>query len=411
MFSKRRNYLLILFFYTIAFSIFMPDRQHFLEKLRLLLSEQTYLVHDFIEVAGLSVTFFNVAIHIFIVYLLLLRYGTREVNGLELAAVGTFIGHSFFGTHFLNVLPIILGGVAYARICKVNVSTTQPFILFATGTAPIVSYLALGSGHIFDNFLNSVFWGFLLGFLTIPLANHFYSFHKGFSLYNFGFTTGLISMISLLFLEYFGITYPPQKIVLSDFSIFPILYYLGIILLIFIYLLKVQPRFSSAGYKNLINEYKQGSNDFVELVGLNNTLYNLLINGIIYFFIVLIFSGKVTGPTLGGLLNLLDFSAYGKHFYNCYPISIGIIIGALLSKVSFNELQFQLSLLFGCGLAPIASRFGWGFGVIAGLLHFNLVLVTFILHKGLSLYNNGFSTVLVAAVLYPILEIFEEIFL
>ncbi|WP_153050468.1 DUF1576 domain-containing protein, partial [Streptococcus suis] len=79
--------------------------------------------------------------------------------------------------------------------------------------------------------------GFLIGFITLPLGEHFYSFHKGFSLYNFGFTTGIISMMALLLLEYLDFSTPPKKIVISDFSIFPILYFIGILVLILIYLI------------------------------------------------------------------------------------------------------------------------------------------------------------------------------
>ncbi|HFR3628944.1 TPA: DUF1576 domain-containing protein, partial [Streptococcus suis] len=130
----------------------------------------------------------------------------------------------------------------------------------------------------------------------------------------------------------------------------------------------------------------------------------------IYLLILILVSGHLSGPILGGLINLLGFSAFGKNIKNCYPISIGIFIGAFLSQIQLSDLQFQLALLFSCGLAPISSKYGKKYGIIAGLIHLNMVIITFWLHKGLSLYNNGFSTVIVAAVLFPIIEVFEDIF-
>lgn len=410
MFTSKRYYIIFLFLYTLLFTFVMPDSKYFISNLSLLLGEQTYLIHDFLEIAGLSVTFFNVAMHFLIVYILLQRYGKPEVTGLEFAALGTFIGHSFFGTHFLNVLPIILGGIVYLSVSKEKEKSSQPVILFATGTAPLVSYLALGSGHTLDNFIVSGILGFLLGFLTLPLAEHFHDFHKGFSLYNFGFTTGVISMIALLLLEYFGVAHPPIKIVLSDYSIYPIVYFLGILLFILIFLLIHKNKVSRRAFKELLNSKGRAPNDYVQRFGIMPTLVNILVNGISYFLILMIVSGQLSGPVLGGLINLLGFSAFGKHIGNCYPITIGIFAGAILSKVPMSDLQFQLALLFSCGLAPISSHYGKKYGIIAGLIHFNTVLVTFWLHKGLSLYNNGFSTVIVAAVLFPIIEVFEDIF-
>lgn len=103
MFTDKRYYIVFLFIYTLIFSMLMPDSRYFFDNISLLLGEQTYLIHDFLETAGLSVTFFNVAMHFLIVYFLLKVYGKTNVTGLEFAALGTFIGHAFFGTHYLNV--------------------------------------------------------------------------------------------------------------------------------------------------------------------------------------------------------------------------------------------------------------------------------------------------------------------
>ncbi|HEP1820982.1 TPA: DUF1576 domain-containing protein [Streptococcus suis] len=410
MFTDKRYYIVFLFIYTLIFSMLMPDSRYFFDNISLLLGEQTYLIHDFLETAGLSVTFFNVAMHFLIVYFLLKVYGKTNVTGLEFAALGTFIGHAFFGTHYLNVLPIIFGGLVYVSISRDREKSSQPVILFATGTAPLVSYLALGTGHTLDNFIISSLLGFVLGFLSLPLAEHFHDFHKGFSLYNFGFTTGIISMIALLILEYFGVGPPPVKIVLSEFSVYPIVYFLGILLFLVIYLFVHRKKIRYKNFKSLTNSKKNAPNDYLERFGLLTTLLNMFINGSIYLLILILVSGHLSGPILGGLINLLGFSAFGKNIKNCYPISIGIFIGAFLSQIQLSDLQFQLALLFSCSLAPISSKYGKKYGIIAGLIHLNMVIITFWLHKGLSLYNNGFSTVIVAAVLFPIIEVFEDIF-
>ena len=53
-----------------------------------------------------------------------------------------------------------------------------------------------------------------------------------------------------------------------------------------------------------------------------------------------------------------------------------------------------------------AGQFGIIAGLIAGALHSAVVVCTSSLYGGLNLYNNGFSTGLVAIILVPTLESF-----
>lgn len=46
----------------------MPDFDHIIEDSIRILTSQTYLMHDFFEVGGISATFFNSAIHLLIAY-------------------------------------------------------------------------------------------------------------------------------------------------------------------------------------------------------------------------------------------------------------------------------------------------------------------------------------------------------
>ena len=54
-------------------------------------------------------------------------------------------------------------------------------------------------------------------------------------------------------------------------------------------------------------------------------------------------------------------------------------------------------------LAPIAGRFGWHWGVVAGFIHSSAALTVGPLHAGLNLYNNGFAAGIVASVLVPVI--------
>jgi len=58
---------------------------------------------------------------------------------------------------------------------------------------------------------------------------------------------------------------------------------------------------------------------------------------------------------------------------------------------------------FGTTLAPIAGRFGWRWGVLAGFIHTSVAQSVGQLHGGLVLCNNGFAAGLVAAILLPVI--------
>ncbi|MGD9922920.1 MAG: DUF1576 domain-containing protein, partial [Pseudorhodoplanes sp.] len=66
-----------------------------------------------------------------------------------------------------------------------------------------------------------------------------------------------------------------------------------------------------------------------------------------------------------------------------------------------------LAALFGTTLAPIAGRFGWHWGIVAGFLHSSAARSVGSVHGGLNLYNNGFAAGIVAAVLAAVIIAIE----
>ncbi|MFM7441462.1 MAG: DUF1576 domain-containing protein [Snowella sp.] len=70
---------------------------------------------------------------------------------------------------------------------------------------------------------------------------------------------------------------------------------------------------------------------------------------------------------------------------------------------------FLLAALFGTTLAPIAGKYGWSWGIIAGFLHCSAAQSEGVLHGGLNLYNNGFAAGIVATTLVPIIQSFDKI--
>jgi hypothetical protein len=118
---------------------------------------------------------------------------------------------------------------------------------------------------------------------------------------------------------------------------------------------------------------------------------------------VLLVGSDLNGPTIGAILTVAGFAAYGKHPANILPIMIGVFIASLAKPWHADDPSVVLAALFGTTLAPIAGRFGWHWGIVAGFLHSSVVQSVVHLHGGLVLYNNGFAAGLVAIILVPVI--------
>lgn len=62
-----------------------------------------------------------------------------------------------------------------------------------------------------------------------------------------------------------------------------------------------------------------------------------------------------------------------------------------------------LAASFGTALAPIAWRFGWHRGIVAGFVHSPVAQRVGQAHGGLALYNDGFAAGMAAAILVPVI--------
>ena len=118
--------------------------------------------------------------------------------------------------------------------------------------------------------------------------------------------------------------------------------------------------------------------------------------------------GDLNGPTLGGVITIMGFAAFGMHPKNCAPIVAGIWAATLLLRYQPADPSIQLAALFGMGLAPIAGQFGVVWGIIAGMLHCAIVTTVGSVYGGLNLYNNGFTAGLVALILVPLIQSFKK---
>lgn len=125
-----------------------------------------------------------------------------------------------------------------------------------------------------------------------------------------------------------------------------------------------------------------------------------------------------TGPTVGVTFAALTFSADGQHPKNVAPIALGYAILFVatcgICAVSGLDIPWTLStqayingLAFATGLCPIAGKYGWKWGVVAGLVSAIICTSTAAMHGGFVLYNGGFNAGLTALILIPVLDFYR----
>ena len=279
-----------------------------------------------------------------------------------------------------------------------------PVGLLATALAPVVSYIALDNG--WGTPLAGGLVGILIGFIMPPLSAYTYKIQNGMNLYNVGFACGLVAFILVPLMGSMGATPATRYHWATGYDLtFGIA--LGLLCvaccLAGLFCTKHPLWATWAGYRRLLQDSGRAPSDFLRMFGAGPVLLNTGINGLISMAFILCSGGDLNGPTVGGILTIMGFSAFGKHAFNIIPVMAGVFLGGLVMHWSLSDSAVQLACLFCTTLAPISGYFGWPFGVLAGFLHSSVVLYTGTPVAGMNLYNNGFSGGLVAIVLYPII--------
>lgn len=374
-----------------------------------ILTSPSNLVSDYFSIGNLGSAFLNSGV-LTLVSILTTKTKGNSITGPMIAAFFTISGFSFFGKNLFNSIPIPLGVYLYARIQKKPFGQYSIVGLFGSAASPVISYLAFGMGFpLMTGVLLGYTIGIILGILLPPLAAQFLHFHQGFSLYNIGFATGIVTMFFTSFTRLFGRDITEQTYLTTEYSSFLLFFLCGLCGLLFLtgYLLNHR---SFQGLAHLFDVSGKLVTDFVTIFALGVTLMNMAIMGMLLLVFIYLLGGQLSGPLLGAILTVVGFSAFGNHWKNSLPILIGVVLATRLGfTTETSTFQLLLTAIFGTSLAPISGYYGPIAGIFAGIAHAALVSNITYLHGGLNLYNNGFSSGFVAAAMVPLLDEINQI--
>lgn len=401
--AKRLTITLVSFIIIIFTYLTIGDNENILKGLADIVTSPSVLITDFLVIGGLGATFINASL-IFLFNFTLVKLLRVKISGLVIAAFFTVYGFSFFGKNLINILPIYIGGILYSKYEHINFKEILPTIMFTSALAPFISEVAFRVEANEVSYINAIALGTLIGFVATPLAKKMAGFHEGFNLYNLGFTGGILGAVITSILKAYHFTVTPQKLISVEYDMDLKIICSSVFLLLIVIGWYINEN-SFKGFGKLLSDSGHKA-DYVAKYGYGLTYVNMGIIGFVSMGFVVAIGETLNGPLLAGILTVVGFAAYGKHFKNITPVLLGVYLASI--GTTTDGFVIALSALFGTSLAPISGVYGMFWGTVAGWLHFAVVRNIGVVHGGLNLYNNGFSAGIVAGVMLPIVRTFKE---
>jgi hypothetical protein len=391
----------------VVFGFVVESPQAIARGLLQIIREPAVLITDYLFVGGVGAAFVNAGL-LMLVSIAMLFALKIEISGLSVASVFLMGGFALFGKNLVNIWPIILGVYLCSRLRRESFCKYVHVALLATSIAPIVTELLFCVDRPLGiRIALSTIVGMSFGLMIAPLSVNVLNLHMGFNLYNVGFAAGILGTVYVSVFKSYGYTAYTRLVVSTGNNGLLGAFLLALFALMILTGFALDPR----APKKLLALWKQPGvfgTDFIELGGFGPAIINMGLNGLAAMGYVLLVGGELNGPTVGGILTVSGFGAFGKHLKNIVPIFIGVFIASLSKMWNINDPAILIAALFGTSLAPIAGRFGWMWGIAAGFINSSVVLNSGILHGGMNLYNTGFSAGIVAAVMVPLLNTFRK---
>jgi hypothetical protein len=405
--QRTQMFVPAIFFLLLLVSLFVDPLDTLISGYIAILTSPSILLTDYIVVGGLGATLFNVATTTLLNLILLHRLKIK-MTGPVFAALFTIAGFGFFGKNLYNALPIYFGVYLYSLATKTEFRNHILVLLFSSGISPIVSFLMFGIGiPPIINVVVAISVGIIIGFVLPAFNSHALRFHQGYNLYNTGFSMGVISMMATAIIQTFTPMPPLPSAVNNDYHVVLLLATVGLSVFFLVCSYLYDP-LSYKQYGVIIKKSGRLVTDFVRDAGIETTLLNVGLMGLLTVVLILVSPIQINGPVMGAILTIMGFGAFGKHPKNSIPV----VLGAVLAIVLIPSIEWTmgpiLAVLFVTGLAPLAGRFGFIPGIIAGFLHLLITSRALSFQGGFDLYNNGFAAGFVAAVLSPLFHTFRE---
>ena len=415
----------------------MPDRKFAFTGLWEILTGTCKISTNYFGLGGFAATFLNMGLVGLVCTALCCLPGAKPNNVTTLSVLLT-IGFGSWGINPLNMIPTVLGVALFCLVKKEKLGAMSNAMMYSTGIAPLISDLLFrypGVEYVGFNGLGLVLAlvvGLIIGFFLPAGLGHAPNIHKGYDHYSAAVPIGMTAFFlrALLYNVMLGTT--PAALGLSTLAapkaefFYACNIFCGVVFAACI-VLALLMGCKGKDYWNLMKDSghgvsfttKYGNAPFLMNVG----VFGLMI--VLYYNLAAFLDGGAdrmstvwTGMTFGIVFCMLATCNSGSHPRNVLPIMVGYIvtsslfgwISGLLGVEDFALTIGNQSILIGLcyanGMSPVSGKYGFGYGVLAGGLHYLLVTAVPDMHGGFCLYNGGFTAALICLLLVPQLEKF-----
>ncbi len=431
------NFLRLFFaFVSVCFLIaaaILPDRSSMFTGLWKIMSQTCKISTNYFALGGFSATFLNMGLVGLFCTLLVCLPGAKP-NQVTTLGVLLTIGFGSWGINLLNAIPTVLGVFLYAAVKKEKLGAMSNAMLYSTGIAPLISDLLFrypGIDYMGFNWLGlglALFIGLVIGFFLPAGLAHAPNIHKGYDHYSAAFPIGMTAFFLRAALYNVMLGKTPAALGLSTMAAPDVTLQMGAnifsiavfaLCIVFALLMGCKPKDYWALLKDsghgVCFTSKYGYAPFLMNVG----LFGLMIVG--YFNLAGAIDGKDvwTGMTFGIVFCMLSTCNSGSHPWNVLPIMVGYMVTSFLFgwiykllggteayALTIGNQSILIGLCYANGMSPVSGKYGFGYGILAGGLHYLLVTAVPDMHGGFCLYNGGFTAALICLLLVPQLEKF-----
>lgn len=401
----------------------MPDRGDMLLGLWRIWSQPGKITTNDFALGGYAATFLNMGF-VAVTFLVLMEVTNATVTNVTTLGFLLTVGFSSWGITVLNIIPTVIGVVLYCLVKKERLGANFNAMLFSTGIAPLITDLLVRYpnaevvGFQLPGLVVALIVGIFIGFLLPAGLSHAPNVHKGFDLYSAAVPVCFMAFfLNAVLYKTLGIALPAVSSDLTVASQTIVNVFCTAVFglcIVFALAMGCKPK----DYVNFAMSDTHVSN----VSGTLGTPVFLMNAGIFGLFILAyynIIGASFNAVTFGVIFCMLCTCNSGSNPVNVLPIILGYVLASLgaqkLSALAGGEFTLAIhaqaivvGLCFANGLSPIVSRYGWFWGIIAGMMHYGLVTSVPNMHGGYCLYNGGFTAAVVCLLLVPQLERFAK---
>ena len=402
-------------------AVIMPDRGQMISGFWAILTGTCKVTTNYFALGGYAATFLNMGLVGLICTALCFLPEAKPTNVTTLAVILT-IGFGSWGINPLNIIPTVGGVLLYCLVKKEKPGAQINAMMFSTGIAPLISDLLFRYPHaeaIGINWLGAVlavFVGVIIGFFLPAGLTHSPVVHKGYDHYSAALPIGMTAFfLRAVLYKVLGGTLPaaPSAEGLAVAS-WPIVNVFCIVVFGACVVVALLMGCKFRDYWQLMKDPGQGVS-FSSKYGNAPFLMNVGVFGLFIMLYYNLIGASFNGVTFGIIFCMLCTCNSGSHPKNVWPIMVGYVVASLVCgwlfvgekfALGINAQAIVIGLCFANGLSPIAGKYGWHYGILAGALHYLLVTAVPDMHGGYCLYNGGFTAALICLMLVPQLERF-----